>query len=245
MQGRRADARRPARAAARRGAHAGEPAPAGRLPAPLHRPGLETIDSFPLKIGSQIEVKLSGTDDTSLTSVFKGMIISLEPEFGNGGTILGFRAYDGSHLLHQTKKAQTFQNMTAADIARKVGQRARRRRGDDRRRRARARLRPAEQRDRLGVPLAARAADRLRGARDRPQALLPQGGPAGRHAGHLAQVGRQPDQLQAARHRRPAGRPGDRPRAQPGPQGAVRGDREREPSPCPRSGSRAPTPPRR
>ena len=47
---------------------------------------------------------LAGTDDTSLTSIFKGMIISLEPEFGNGGTILGFRAYDGSHQLHQTKR---------------------------------------------------------------------------------------------------------------------------------------------
>jgi phage protein D len=86
-------------------------------------PSLETIDSFPIKIGSQIEVLLAGTDDTSLTSVFKGMITSLEPEFAQG-TTLGFRAYDGSHLLHQTKRAATYQNMTAADIARKVGQRA-------------------------------------------------------------------------------------------------------------------------
>ncbi len=86
-------------------------------------PSLETIDSFPIKIGSQIEVLLAGDDDTSLTSVFKGMITSLEPEFAQG-TTLGFRAYDGSHLLHQTKRAATYQNMTAADIARKVGQRA-------------------------------------------------------------------------------------------------------------------------
>jgi phage protein D len=86
-------------------------------------PNLETIDAFPIKIGSQIEVLLAGNDDTSLTSVFKGMITSLEPEFAQG-TTLGFRAYDGSHLLHQTKRAATYQNMTAADIARKVGQRA-------------------------------------------------------------------------------------------------------------------------
>ena len=121
----------------------------------------------------------------------------------------------------------------------------RRRRGDDRQRGARPRLRPAEQRDRLGVPLAARAAHRLRGARHRPQALLPQGRPAGGDAGHHPQVGRQPDQLPAARDRRAAGRPGDRPRAQPGPQPAVRGDREREPAGLARSGSSAPTPPRR
>ncbi|HWE81767.1 MAG TPA: VgrG-related protein [Gaiellaceae bacterium] len=87
-------------------------------------PGLEHVDTFPLQIGKQIEVLLSGTDATTLTSVFKGMVVSLEPEFGKGGTILGVRAYDGSHLLHQTKKAETYQNMTAADIARKVARNA-------------------------------------------------------------------------------------------------------------------------
>ena len=88
-------------------------------------PGLENVDSFPIQIGSNIEVLLASIDATALTSVFKGMVVSLEPEFGNGGTTLGLRAYDGSHLLHQTKKAQTFQNMTAADIARKVAQKGR------------------------------------------------------------------------------------------------------------------------
>ena len=86
-------------------------------------PNLATIDQFPIQIGSDIEVLLSGTDQTSLTSVFKGKVVSLEPEFAQG-TTLGFRAYDGSHMLHQTKIAATYQNMTAADIARKVGQRA-------------------------------------------------------------------------------------------------------------------------
>ncbi len=86
-------------------------------------PNLATIDKFPIQIGSDIEVLLSGTDATSLTSVFKGKVVSLEPEFAQG-TTLGFRAYDGSHMLHQTKVAATYQNMTAADIARKVGQRA-------------------------------------------------------------------------------------------------------------------------
>jgi phage protein D len=86
-------------------------------------PGLKNIDSFPIKIGSEIEVLLSPVDGTSLTSIFKGVIVSLEPEFDKG-TFLGFRAYDGSHTLNQTKRAETYQNMTAGDIARKVGQRA-------------------------------------------------------------------------------------------------------------------------
>ncbi len=84
-------------------------------------PGLKTVDNFPIQIGNEIEVLLAGTDATSLTSVFKGTVTSLEPEFSHGGAYVGLRAYDGSHFLHQTKKAQTFQNMTAADIARKVG----------------------------------------------------------------------------------------------------------------------------
>jgi phage protein D len=86
-------------------------------------PNLATIDQFPIQIGSEIEVLLSAIDGTSLTSTFKGKVVSLEPEFA-AGTILGFRAYDGSHQLHQSKIAATYQNMTAADIARKVGQRA-------------------------------------------------------------------------------------------------------------------------
>ena len=87
-------------------------------------PGLESVDSIPLEIGANVEILLAAVDAKSLTSVFTGRITSLEPEFSSLGTILAARAYDGSHLLHQTKRAQTFQNMTAGDIAKKVAQRA-------------------------------------------------------------------------------------------------------------------------
>jgi phage protein D len=87
-------------------------------------PGLENVDTLPLEIGADVEILLAAIDATSLTSVFKGKITALEPEFSASGTTLAARAYDGSHLLHQTKRAGTFQNMTAADIARKVAQTA-------------------------------------------------------------------------------------------------------------------------
>ena len=74
-------------------------------------PGLKNIDTFPLKIGSEIEVLLSAVEGTSLSSIFKGVIVSLEPEFDKG-TTLGFRAYDGSHTLNQTKRADSY---TVAD----------------------------------------------------------------------------------------------------------------------------------
>jgi phage protein D len=87
-------------------------------------PGLELVDSIPLEIGAEVELLLAATDATSLTSVFKGQITALEPEFTGSGTVLAARAYDGSQLLHQTKRTQTFQNMTAGDIAKKVAQKA-------------------------------------------------------------------------------------------------------------------------
>jgi uncharacterized protein involved in type VI secretion and phage assembly len=85
-------------------------------------PGLENVDSIPLEIGADVEILLAAIDATSLTSVFKGRIAALEPEFSSNGTVLAARAYDGSHLLHQTKRTQTFQNVTAGDIATKVAQ---------------------------------------------------------------------------------------------------------------------------
>src|SRR5207247_904377 len=87
-------------------------------------PGLENVDTLPLEIGSEVELLLAAIDATSLTSVFKGQITALEPEFTGSGTVLATRAYDGSQLLHQTKRTQTFQNMTAGDIAKKVAQKA-------------------------------------------------------------------------------------------------------------------------
>jgi phage protein D len=85
-------------------------------------PGLENVDSIPFEIGADVEILLAAIDATSLTSVFKGRIAALEPEFATSGTVLAARAYDGSHMLHQTKRTQTFQNMTAGDIAKKVAQ---------------------------------------------------------------------------------------------------------------------------
>jgi phage protein D len=87
-------------------------------------PGLENVDSLPLEIGAEVELLLAAVDATSMTSVFKGQVTGLEPEFSAAGTVLAARAYDGSHLLHQTKRTQTFQNMTAGDIATKVARKA-------------------------------------------------------------------------------------------------------------------------
>ena len=83
-------------------------------------PGLEHVDSSPLEIGAEVEVQLAGAEASALAKVFKGQIAAVEPEFGAGGAVLAARGYDYSHALNRTRRTRTFQNMTAADIARKV-----------------------------------------------------------------------------------------------------------------------------
>ena len=50
-------------------------------------------------------------------------MVAVEPEFGHGGVVLAVRGYDQSHALNRTRVTQTYQNMTADDIARKVASR--------------------------------------------------------------------------------------------------------------------------
>jgi len=87
-------------------------------------PLLESVDTIPLEIGATLEILLAGPTANDLSSVFTGKITALEPEFDTYGTVLAARAYDGSHALHLTKRTQTFQNMTAGDIVRKVARTA-------------------------------------------------------------------------------------------------------------------------
>ena len=53
-----------------------------------------------------------------------GDITALEVEHDGAGTFTVLRGYDESHLLFRGRYTETYQNMTAADIAQKVAQRA-------------------------------------------------------------------------------------------------------------------------
>jgi phage protein D len=88
-------------------------------------PGLEHVDSNPLEVGAEIEIKFAGIDSSDrLVTLLKGQITSLEPEFSGGGAILAARGYDHSHSLNRSRTNETYQNATAADIAQKVARRA-------------------------------------------------------------------------------------------------------------------------
>lgn len=87
-------------------------------------PELEYVDCGPLAIGAEVEILFAAPDATTLTSMIKGQITAAEPEFGPDGVILAARGYDHAHSLNRTRRSETYQNVTADDIARKVADRA-------------------------------------------------------------------------------------------------------------------------
>ena len=108
---------------------------------------------------------------TRVQTLFKGEIVALEPEFRPAAAcIVASAPTTLAPAATASAQARTFQNMTAADIVKKVASEAASAPATIDERRRRPRVRPAEQRDRLGLHLAARASDRLRVRRRRQQA---------------------------------------------------------------------------
>jgi len=87
-------------------------------------PAHQFLEAELLAIGKEIEVSAAGPAGGAMTVIFLGQVAALEPEFTQKGSLLAVRAYDHSHVLHRTKRSETFQNVTADDVARKVAQRA-------------------------------------------------------------------------------------------------------------------------
>jgi phage protein D len=80
----------------------------------------ENVDSHPLQIGKEIEIKASAVTDRVTTSIFKGQIAAVEPEFTASGCTIAVRAYDKAHKLNRVRKTRTFQQMSASDMINKV-----------------------------------------------------------------------------------------------------------------------------
>jgi phage protein D len=78
------------------------------------------IDAMPFEIGRALEVRLGATDAFAPASLFKGQIVTVEPEFGEGGCSVTIRSHDRSHVLHRSRRVRTFQNQTASDIVTRI-----------------------------------------------------------------------------------------------------------------------------
>ncbi|HEX6022665.1 MAG TPA: VgrG-related protein [Solirubrobacter sp.] len=83
-------------------------------------PNGENVDSHPLQLGVDLEIKASSADALSTQSIFKGQIASVEPEFSQAGCTITVRAYDRAHKLNRVRKTRTFQQMSASDMMKKV-----------------------------------------------------------------------------------------------------------------------------
>ncbi len=84
----------------------------------------ENVDTHPLQIGKMLEVKASAIGDRSTTTIFKGQVATVEPDFGKSGCTISVRAYDQAHKLNRVRKTRTFQQSSASDMVRKIAQEA-------------------------------------------------------------------------------------------------------------------------
>jgi phage protein D len=80
----------------------------------------ENVDSHPLQLGKDIEVKTSTIGSRTTSSIFKGQIVAVEPEFTAKGCTIVVRAYDKGHKLNRVKKTRTFQQVKASDMVTKI-----------------------------------------------------------------------------------------------------------------------------
>jgi phage protein D len=74
------------------------------------------VDSMPFDVGKPLEVRLGAAAAQVPSPLFRGEIMTVEPEFGSGGCAVIVRAFDRSHRLHRSRVVRTFQNQTSSDI---------------------------------------------------------------------------------------------------------------------------------
>jgi uncharacterized protein involved in type VI secretion and phage assembly len=83
-------------------------------------PGAARIDTHPLTIGKELEVRLGGTGDRQTRSVFKGTITTLAPEFDQSGCTIAIRAHDHTPKLMANAHHRVFENQSFEEIVPRV-----------------------------------------------------------------------------------------------------------------------------
>jgi phage protein D/phage baseplate assembly protein gpV len=88
--------------------------------ADVQGPAFSRLDGSRFKIGAALEVKLGSTDERTTKTIFKGEIVTVEPDFQAGSVALSVRAYDKSHRMMRSRKQRSFLNKTISDIVKEV-----------------------------------------------------------------------------------------------------------------------------
>ena len=83
-------------------------------------PPYQLLDESKFEIGKDLEVRLGSTGESTTQSLFKGEIVTVEPEFTGGGAALVVRAYDRTHRMMRSRKQRAFQDQTSSDIVNKI-----------------------------------------------------------------------------------------------------------------------------
>lgn len=79
------------------------------------------IDSTTFKEGTPVEIKTQEEGSTTYTTIFKGEITAIEPDFTSESVaILVVRGYDRSHRLHRGTKSKVYVQMTDSDIVTQI-----------------------------------------------------------------------------------------------------------------------------
>jgi uncharacterized protein involved in type VI secretion and phage assembly len=89
-------------------------------PAKAEGEPFQALDQSRFEIGVTLEVKLGATDETTTQTLFKGEIVTVEPEFHAGSVAMVVRAYDKTHRMMRSRKQRTFANQTSSDVVKKI-----------------------------------------------------------------------------------------------------------------------------
>jgi phage protein D/phage baseplate assembly protein gpV len=75
------------------------------------------------KVGSTAKVSVQVAADAQPQPLISGEITALEAEYDTGGTFTVIRGYDQTHRFFRGRRTESYQQMTASDIATKIAQR--------------------------------------------------------------------------------------------------------------------------
>ncbi|MGY1640650.1 VgrG-related protein [Geodermatophilus sp. SYSU D00703] len=87
-------------------------------------PDRVVIPKTGVAVGATVRISIVSSGSQGPRPMVTGEVTALEAEFDSGGTFTVVRGYDHAHRLFRGRRTETYAQMTASDIARKVAERA-------------------------------------------------------------------------------------------------------------------------
>jgi phage protein D/phage baseplate assembly protein gpV len=89
----------------------------------LRDEGFDLLDSRTFNVGDEVEISAKEAEATRPTTLMKGEITAIEPEFIAGGmTTFHVIGYDKIHRLYRKKQTKTYLQVTDSQLAQKIAQ---------------------------------------------------------------------------------------------------------------------------